>query len=646
MVSLFAESILGEKIIRFICWTLIHSLWQGLLLALAAGLLLIVTKKSSPALRYNGLTVLLFLFISVNVYTLYWQISSGVETAYSYQTVQDQTQLGEQAKSKIQTPVQGLLPETKAPGKVKLFLNVHANLVVALWFIVFCAQLLKLLTSINYMQRIKQFKVHPPSTYWKSRARDLAERLGIRSDIELLQSELVKVPMVAGYFKPIILFPIGIMMQLPPEQVEAVLLHELAHIKRRDYFINMIQQIARLFYFFNPGLLWISSLMNEERENCCDEIAIRVLGNSKPFISALMAFQEMKMINPEYALAFPGRKNQLLQRVKRILYRQNQTLNTMEKIFLTGCILLVGLGSIAFSQTTITKTATADKEPAGTVTSYRASAGTSSTASETSLTAASPFAVMQDTVPQAKNSKSYSISKDDQITYVRGGYKIVTRGDHQIIEAYYNGKKLSREEIASRKSQLQKLMREQDEDWVKSSQEFAEAANMLELQSQKNKQNLAELQLANLEAKRNAELMELDARKMNLKQDPREKEINQKMAQLQEKLAELQVEKLKYDAENQTQLLELLHQKQWLSHQQSNLGPVDQIIDLLRDKKMIGEGKELSFELNNDVFILNNVKQSSEIHTQFKTEFLKGPKDHVIYSTNGHSTHSDVSIND
>lgn len=259
MVSLFAESILGETIIRSICWTLIHSLWQGLLIALAAGLLLIVTKKSRPSLRYNGLIVLLFLFISVNVYTLYWQISSGAETKYEYQTVQGQTQLGELGKDKIQTPVQGLLPKTQAPDKVKLFLNDHANMVVTLWFIVFCAQLLKLLTSINYMQRIKQFKVHPPSMYWKRRVRELAERLGIRSGIELLQSELVKVPMVAGYFKPIILFPIGILLQLPHDQVEAVLLHELAHIKRRDYFVNMIQQFARLFYFFNPGLLWISS---------------------------------------------------------------------------------------------------------------------------------------------------------------------------------------------------------------------------------------------------------------------------------------------------------------------------------------------------------------------------------------------------
>ncbi len=648
MVSLFAESILGETIIRSICWTLIHSLWQGLLLALVAGLLLLLTKKSGPALRYNGLTILLFIFISINVYTLYWQIGSSRGIEKESLIIQDQSLSGGQNAGSNQTQSQGFVPESQAYDKMQIFLNDHATLIVTIWFIVFCSQLLRLLTSITYMQRIRQFKVHPPSAYWKKRVSDLADKLGIRGEIELMQSELVKVPMMAGYIKPIILFPIGIMMQLPQDQVEAVLLHELAHIKRRDFFINMIQQIVRLFYFFNPGLLWVSSLINEERENCCDDMAIRITGTSKPFISALIAFQEMKMTNPEYALAFPGRKNQLLQRIKRILYRQNQTLNTMEKIFLTGCILIVGLGPIAFSQTTMTKAAAADKEHTSAVASNSASSGLSSTVSETAQAAASTNSTGTDTVPSGKNSRLSSISKDDQVTYVRGGYKIVTRGDHQITEAYYNGKKLTKEEIAFKKPQLQKLMKEQDEDWVKSSHEFAEAAQLQELQSQQDKQNLAQLYLASLDAKRNAELLQFDAMKMHLQlqEDPKLQELNKKMAELQNQMNELQMERAKLEAETQAQVYENLLQDQKHGLQQRNLGLVDQIINLLRDKKIIGESKELSFELNNDGFIVNNIKQSSEVHSQFKGEFLKGPKDHVIYSTNGHSTHTDVSIND
>ncbi|MFI5154578.1 MAG: M56 family metallopeptidase [Chitinophagales bacterium] len=648
MVSLFADSILGETIVRSICWTLIHSLWQGLLLALAAGLLLILTKKSNPALRYNGLTILLFIFISVNVYTLYWQISSRTGIQNESRTMHDQPLSGSQDGDYKKFQSQGLVPESRPYERLQIFLNDQASLVVTLWFIAFCAQLLRLLTGINYMKRIRQFKVHPPSAYWKNRVSELADKLGIRGDIELLQSELVKVPMMAGYFKPIILFPIGIMLQLPHDQVEAVLLHELAHIKRRDFFINMIQQIVRLFYFFNPGLLWISSLIHEERENCCDDIAIRILGNSKPFISALVAFQEMKMTNPEYALAFPGRKNQLLQRIKRILYSQNQTLNTMEKIFLTGCILLVGLGPIALSQTTNTKLAIADKEHASAVASSSSSAWSSGSGIETGPTAASSLMALADTVPVSKSSKTTTVSKDGKITYVKGGYKIVTRGDDQILEAYYNGKKLSKEEINAKKSQFQKLMKEQDEDWLKSSHEFAEAAQLQELKSLQDHQNLATLYLASLDAKRNAELMQLDAMKMHLQlqDDPKLQELNMKMAELQKQMNELQTERVKLEAETQAQLYEKLVQDQKQANQLRNLAPVDQIIELLKDKKIVSDGNELSFELNNEEFIVNKVKQPKEIHTQFKGEFLKGPKDHVIYSTNGHSTHTDVSIND
>src|SRR4030095_11498069 len=91
-----------------------------------------------------------------------------------------------------------------------------------------------------------------------------------------LQSSLTKVPVVIGHLKPVILFPIGILNSLPQNEVEAILLHELAHIARNDFLINLLQQFTEIIFFFNPAVIWVSSCIKSERENCCDDIAISV----------------------------------------------------------------------------------------------------------------------------------------------------------------------------------------------------------------------------------------------------------------------------------------------------------------------------------------------------------------------------------
>ncbi|MDB5209278.1 MAG: hypothetical protein JWQ30_105, partial [Sediminibacterium sp.] len=128
---------------------------------------------------------------------------------------------------------------------------------------------------------------------------------------------------------------LGLLAHLPSDEIEAILLHELAHIKRRDYFINLLQSFVETIFFFNPALMWLSSMIREERENCCDDIAISITNSKTKFINALIAFQEYHFSTPSYTVGFPGRKNQLLNRVKRIISDSNKTLNATEKSLLT-----------------------------------------------------------------------------------------------------------------------------------------------------------------------------------------------------------------------------------------------------------------------------------------------------------------------
>ncbi|HEU4497080.1 MAG TPA: M56 family metallopeptidase, partial [Flavobacterium sp.] len=171
----------------------------------------------------------------------------------------------------------------------------------------------------------------------------------IKKHIVLLESRLVAVPSVTGFFKPIILLPAGLLSSLPQDEIEAILLHELAHIRRKDYFINLIQSFAEVLFFFNPGVLWVSSIIKEERENCCDDIAVRITKSKSKFINALISFQEYNMKQNQLALGFGSRRNQLLERAKRIIHENNKSLNSAEKTFLSICIIIIASFTAACS---------------------------------------------------------------------------------------------------------------------------------------------------------------------------------------------------------------------------------------------------------------------------------------------------------
>jgi beta-lactamase regulating signal transducer with metallopeptidase domain len=107
-----------------------------------------------------------------------------------------------------------------------------------------------------------------------NRISELSEQLHIKRSVQLLQSPVATVPAVVGFFKPVILFPAAMLAGLSPSEIEGILIHELAHIKRQDFLVNMLQHFIEMIFFFNPAVLWVSSLIKIERENCCDDIAV------------------------------------------------------------------------------------------------------------------------------------------------------------------------------------------------------------------------------------------------------------------------------------------------------------------------------------------------------------------------------------
>ena len=328
-----------NNLLQAISWTLIHSIWQGFVLALFAGIVLQLTKKLTSALRYLLLAFLFVAFIIGNAVT-FLHLFQQKNTNFLVPTIPI-------PGGEIDSLASNTLPEILT--NTIQFLNANAFTITAIWFLVFIYQLLMMLVGFNQIHRIRNYQTQLPSDFWIKRFSELCEKVNIKSSITLLESALVKVPSVTGFFKPMILVPIGLLANLSTEQTEAILLHELAHIRRKDFMINIIQRIAEITFFFNPGLIWVSSLLHAERENCCDDIAVAATNKKVAFVHALVSFHEYSLQTNTLAIGFGGTKNSLLQRAKRLVYNDHKSLNFLEKSLMSVGLLITAFFIFAFS---------------------------------------------------------------------------------------------------------------------------------------------------------------------------------------------------------------------------------------------------------------------------------------------------------
>jgi len=169
------------------------------------------------------------------------------------------------------------------------------------------------------LQRLQRRMVRSIGTALQDQAADLSRRLGVRRAVTLLESALVEVPTVVGWLRPVILLPASALTGLSPEQLEAILAHELAHIRRYDYLVNVLQTIVEILGFYHPAVWWVSRRIRIERENCCDDAAVRICGDSVRYARALTCLEEVRHSQAELAMAATG--GSLLDRIARLLGR-------------------------------------------------------------------------------------------------------------------------------------------------------------------------------------------------------------------------------------------------------------------------------------------------------------------------------------
>lgn len=286
-------------------FTLLHFLWQGSAIGLiAAGVLRGLRGRSANA-RYVAACAALALMAGSVVGTYVWlNTSSGAGSA---------------AASGVAIPA-----PVAAAAVAKLAAGVSEGWrqwlpwFDCLWFAGVAVLAARSFLSWRAARRLCTQGVQAVPREWQARAEALLERLAVTAPVRVCESALAEVPGVVGFLKPMVLLPGSALAGLPADQLETILAHELAHIRRHDYLVNLLQTAVETLLFYHPAVWWVSAVIRTERENCCDDVAVAVCGSPFKYASALARLEQMRHSSAA-AMALAATDGSLVKRISRLL---------------------------------------------------------------------------------------------------------------------------------------------------------------------------------------------------------------------------------------------------------------------------------------------------------------------------------------
>jgi uncharacterized protein (TIGR03435 family) len=317
-------------------WTLLYFLWQGIAIAAVyAGARRIA---ASPGTRYLLACFALAAMMAAPIAT--WNALRPFE-----------------AMPDLAYRVSGVPPTPSAPGTLPVAVRTSVSSVrpaaflpwvVALWFAGAAVFWVRLAGGWLTAARMRSTLVRPAPAEWESALRRLGARIGVSRPVRLLVSAWVEAPIVIGWLRPVVLVPVGALSGLPPEQVEALLMHELAHIRRHDYLVNMLQSAAEALLFYHPAVWWVSGHIRAERELCCDDVAVTMSGDAIAYASALVEFEASRRAHAQAGVAANG--GSLQTRIARVLGQAQPGSRSGPAVVASAALLLTAAYGV-FGQT-------------------------------------------------------------------------------------------------------------------------------------------------------------------------------------------------------------------------------------------------------------------------------------------------------
>ena len=333
-------------------WTLTHFVWQGAVLGLIAFFILRVIRPMQASTRYLVGVCTLAAMLIAPVATF---VSTAGQTASS-RRAWEVTNSSPVAGAGLVTgaivanfeanpaAARQLIPpagDTRVANAAPIA-PMWLPIVTAIWMLGVVVLSLRMVGGWLLTQMLARRSVRAVAEDVEDAAREMARRLRLRRHFAVLESAAVSVPTLVGWVKPVVLLPAAALAGLSPMQLQAIIAHELAHIRRHDYLVNLLQTFVETLLFYHPAVWWVSSEIRAEREHCCDDLAVDVCGDRLVYVSALAELTSME----RRAFALAATDGSLVTRVRRILGRPGESRRELPPSWgILVLLMLVGGGA-------------------------------------------------------------------------------------------------------------------------------------------------------------------------------------------------------------------------------------------------------------------------------------------------------------
>ncbi|QJE01693.1 M56 family metallopeptidase [Massilia forsythiae] len=312
----------APALVAAIGWALLDFVWQGALIGCATAVALTLLRNARPETRYAAACAGLLLCLAWPAAQLILALQAGPDTAVAGSALRG-------AAADVRAGAGGGLPA---------WLGSHLTLLVGAWAACSGALALRMGLGLLWIGRAARGRHSDPA--WQARLSGLAARCGVGRAVRLCIVDNLSSPVTAGWWRPVVLVPAALVSGMPPQLLEALLAHELGHVRRHDYLVNLLQNVIETLLFYHPAVWWISRRIRSERELIADDIAARTLGEPRRLALALSELERLQFSTHHLAQAANG--GDLMTRIKRLLRPDTQALNWKAAIPVLGLAAICG----------------------------------------------------------------------------------------------------------------------------------------------------------------------------------------------------------------------------------------------------------------------------------------------------------------
>ena len=297
--SIIVADLLPPDLIQRFAGSLLHFIWEGALLAMVAAIVLRLLSDHSPKWRYTAAVVALFTMLVAPILTLMFYARTGEMTKRILQGFSGNMKFS--ASSAAQTALTATWTQW----------------IVLVWFAGVLLCTVRLISGWYIARSLTTVGASRASSPIQREFEEIRNRLALTKPVQLLLTLRIDTPVAVGWLRPVVLLPFCAVTGLNEDHLRAVLAHELAHIRRHDFLVNILQRSVESVLFYHPAVWWISSRIRSERELCCDDLAVQVCGNRSLYAQALIELEDVRGDVPSVAVAATG--GVLTRRIHRLL---------------------------------------------------------------------------------------------------------------------------------------------------------------------------------------------------------------------------------------------------------------------------------------------------------------------------------------